>query len=70
MQAAAGGALTSSNAVSNPLLNVLTGGAYKNRPKAETTAYTQIPLVLGECGLLDVACRGESRRWGLIPGPG
>jgi hypothetical protein len=54
VQAAAGGALTSSNAVSNPLLNVLTGGAYNNRPQADSTAYTQIPLVLGKCWVFGV----------------
>lgn len=58
VQAAAGGAVTSSNAFSNPLLNILTDGAYKNRPAAASTAYTQIPLVLGEW-LQPVDLRGQ-----------
>lgn len=45
VKAAAGGSTTSTTAVSNPLLNALTLGAYKNRPKAASSAYTQIPLL-------------------------
>lgn len=45
---AAGGAMTRTNSISNPILNALTGGAYKNRPKAASAAYTQIPLALRE----------------------
>jgi hypothetical protein len=48
VQAAAGGSVASTNAISNPLLNILTQGAYDNRPEASSTAYTQIPLLLGE----------------------
>lgn len=45
---AAGTSVASSNAVANPLLNVLTRGAFDNRPKAASSAYTQIPLALRE----------------------
>jgi hypothetical protein len=46
VSAAAGGNLATTTATSNPILNALTGGAYKNRPTAATAAYTQIPLAL------------------------
>jgi hypothetical protein len=46
VSAAAGGNLATTTAISSPILNALTGGAYKNRPTAATAAYTQIPLAL------------------------
>jgi hypothetical protein len=48
VHAAGGTSVTSSTGIANPLPYWLTLGAYKNRPKAETTAYTQIPLLLRE----------------------
>jgi len=46
--AAGGASIASADAVSNPLLQALTGGAFDNRPEAATTTYTQIPLLLRE----------------------
>ncbi|KAF6254996.1 hypothetical protein COO60DRAFT_263259 [Scenedesmus sp. NREL 46B-D3] len=46
VHAATGAAVTSSTGIANPLPYWLTLGAYNNRPKAGTTAYTQIPLLL------------------------
>lgn len=48
VKGAAGTSVASSNALANPLLNVLTRGAFDNRPKAASSAYTQIPLALRE----------------------
>jgi hypothetical protein len=71
VQAAAGGSVASSNAISNPLLNILTQGAYKNRPEASSTAYTQIPLLMGKHSHLKCLSYKPSRLeplGGLNPG--
>jgi hypothetical protein len=48
VHAAGGTSYTTSTAIANPLPYWLTLGAYNNRPAAESTAYTQIPLLLRE----------------------